>query len=84
VRKLERLARKMRGPLSSEGYNYLLEQQVDRVRCNFAIYMKTKEGTFEYIKTHYWRSRFFQRDRATAPAQIKIEDEINERVVRAS
>lgn len=84
ARKLERLSRKMRSPLSSDGYNYLLEQQVGLVHCTFAAYMKSREETFAYIKSHYWRSPFFGRNRAIPPARSEKEEEIDELIVRAS
>ncbi len=84
ARKLERLSRKMRSPLSSDGYNYLLEQQVESVRCTFAAYMKSREETFAYIKAHYWRARFFGRNRAIEPAENRKEEDIGELIVRAS
>jgi hypothetical protein len=80
ARKLERLTRKMRSPLSSEGYNYLLEQQMERVRDTFVHYRKTREEAFAYIKTHYWRSRLFECRRAMR----QPETTTMERVVRAS
>ena len=83
TRKLEHLVRKMRSPISSEGYNYLLERQVDEVRCTFAAYLKAREDMLAYIKSHYWRSRFYGR-----PQQCFVENEteetIGELVVRAS
>jgi hypothetical protein len=57
VRSLRRLTNRMRTPLSSEGYNYLLEQQISRVTRSFADYIKHREELLLYVKTSFWRSR---------------------------
>jgi hypothetical protein len=50
VRKLERQARRMRGPLCSEAYNHLLDEQVQEVNCTFNTYMRLREELFACIK----------------------------------
>jgi hypothetical protein len=57
VRGLRQLTNRMKTPLSSEGYNYLLEQQVSKVTRSFEDYIKHREELFLYIKTSFWRSR---------------------------
>jgi hypothetical protein len=59
VRALRRLTNRMKTPLSSEGYNYLLEQQVSKVTRSFGDYIKQREELFLYIKTSFWRSRSY-------------------------
>lgn len=81
ARKLEHLVRKMKNPLSSEGYNYLLERQVEEVRCTFAVYLKAREDMLAYIKAHYWRSRFYGRSQQCLAAS---EEETSELIVKAS
>lgn len=57
VRALRRLTHRMKTPLSSEGYNYLLEQQIGEVTRSFGDYIKRREELYLYIKTSFWRSR---------------------------
>jgi hypothetical protein len=59
VRGLRRLTNRMKTPLSSEGYNYLLEEQISKVTRSFADYIKHREELLLYIKTTFWRSRSY-------------------------
>lgn len=56
---LARLSRRTNHPLASEGYSHLLEQQVKVVNLTFARYIKSREELFLYIKTSFWRSKFY-------------------------
>jgi hypothetical protein len=53
VRKLERQARRMRGPLCPEGYNHLLDEQVREVEGAFHTYMRLREELFTCIKREF-------------------------------
>jgi hypothetical protein len=73
VRKLERQARRMRGPLCSEAYDHLLDEQVREVEGAFHTYMRLKEELFTCIKVNSWRTRFHDRAESAGAEQATSE-----------
>lgn len=73
VRNLERQARRMRGPLCSEAYNLLLDQQVRKVEGAFNTYLRLREELFTCIKVNSWRTRFHGRSPQVESAGAELD-----------
>jgi hypothetical protein len=59
ARKLSRMASKSGGPVSSEGYNYLVQEQIRELNRTFAAYMKSRDDMRYYVQSTYWRSKYY-------------------------
>ena len=59
ARKLSRMTSKSGGPVSSEGYNYLFQEQIRELNRTFSAYMSSREEMRCYVHSTYWRSKYY-------------------------
>ena len=62
ARKLSRMASKSGGPVSSEGYNYLVQEQIRELNRTFGAYMRSRDEMRYYVQSTYWRSKYYKHD----------------------
>lgn len=62
ARKLSRMASKSGGPVSSEGYNHLVQEQIRELNRTFGAYMKSRDEMRYYVQSTYWRSKYYKHD----------------------
>lgn len=60
ARKLSRMTSKSGGPLCSEGYNYLVQEQIRELNRTFGAYMRSREEMRYYVQSTYWRSEYYK------------------------
>ena len=60
ARKLSRMTSKSGGPVSSEAYNHLFEEQIRELNRTFGDYMQSREELRYYIESTYWRSKYYK------------------------
>lgn len=83
-RKLERLARKSGVPVSSEGFNHLLGEQLREVNRAFEAYKKSREEMYSYIKSTYWRSKYLGASTKASIAGRERQHEASEHLLRTA
>jgi hypothetical protein len=85
ARKLSRMASRSGGPVSSEGYNFLIQEQIRELNRTFGVYMRCRDEMRYYVQSTYWRSKYYKHGHSSVPeSQIDHPEKVSQNFRTAS
>ena len=77
------MASKSGGSVSSEGYNYLVQEQLRELNRTFGVYMRSRDEMRCYVQPTYWKAKYYTNNYPFSPgldmASAREETELSDR-----